>query len=334
MANSLPLPLTFDPLIDPVAVIEGDDPDVWLTSFYGFAPRNWGFLGFSDPRMLTRFRRESNPGALVVVYAASKAAPDERGMVLGIQQMGARTGDAREFMTPEAWQEKQDNPNRRDKWNYAVQAVRAWQVTPETRLSVEAFAPESYWPERSQFIGAWGVKLSASEARRILDLDLVEVEVFGGSSPLDGLPGNARKVLRPSQAGPVSQSGFMVKEAEGRKHLYILRLNGEAKNLLGYDAAGKLIVKVGFSHSPTTRCEAHNRALPSCAFEWGIEHSTFAEGRAPFPSSSHAKAGEQAMKDFLAATDQSLGGEFFLAASESIESAWQLAIKAAENWTP
>lgn len=321
------------PFVDPLSVIESADPDVWLTSFYGFSPRNWGFLGFSAQRMLTYFLRRISPGALVVVYAASKGAPDERGKVIGIQQMGARVGDAREFMPEEAWREKQANPDRRDKWNHAVQAVRAWRVTPETRLHVEDFAPESYSPNRAQFIGAWGVKLTPEEARRILDLDLVEVEVFGGQSAFDGLPGPARDVLKPSRAGPVSQMGFWTREAEGPKHLYILRLCGDADKLLGYSAAGREVVKVGFSHSPDTRCEAHNKALPACAFKWGVERSTFVDGRDPFPSSGHAKAGEQAMKDLLDKCGKSLGGEFFLAHPADVARAWQAAVKAAENWS-
>ena len=31
---------------NPLDVIGADAPDVWLTSFYGFSPRNWGVSGF------------------------------------------------------------------------------------------------------------------------------------------------------------------------------------------------------------------------------------------------------------------------------------------------
>src|SRR5687768_10910409 len=136
-------------IMTPQEAIERDPPNVWLTSFYGFAPRNWGFLGFTIEWMRNRFIRDSEPGALVVVYAASGAQPAERGKIIGIQQMGDRIGDAREFMTPNAWAEKQANPDRRDKWNLAVQAVRAWQITPESRMWVQDFAPDTYSPGRS-----------------------------------------------------------------------------------------------------------------------------------------------------------------------------------------
>ncbi len=321
-----------NPFVNPLSVIEDADPDVWLTSFYGFAPRNWGFLGFANEGMRKRFLRESKPGALVVIYAASKGAPDERGKVIGVQQMGSRIGEARDFMTPKAYAEKQANPDRKDKWDYGVQAVRGWRVTPETRMPVQQFAPETFTTARSQFIGAWGMKLTPDEAKNILNLDLVEVEVFGGHTAFDGLPGTARSVLKPSRPGPVSQTGHWAKEAEGPKHLYILRLTGDADALLGYPAKGSVIVKVGFSHSPDTRCDAHNGALPACAYSWKVAYSTALDGREPFPSSNHAKAGEQAMKDLLEGAGKSLGGEFFLADKSAIKRAWEAAIKAAEKW--
>jgi len=114
----------------------------------------------------------------------------------------------------------------------------------------------------------------------------------------------------------------------------MLRLHGDERDFLGYPADGRLIVKVGFSVSPETRRDAHNKVLPACAFTWHIEHSTFAERRNPFPSSKHALAGEKAMKELLEQEGKSLGGEFFLADQRAIERAWTAAIQAAENWKP
>lgn len=313
-------------------ILATPQPDVWLTSFYGFAPRNWGFLGFTIEWMRARFLRESNPGALVVVYAASGAQPAERGKIIGIQQMGRRVGEAREFMTPQAWAEKQANPDRRDKWNLAVQAVRAWQVTPESRMPVHEFAPDTYTPGRSQVIGAQGLKLTANEARRILKLDLVEVSVFGGPRVEHLLPGSALEILRPSRPGPVSQAPHTTREAEGPKHLYVLRLAGNADHLLGRPVGALEVIKVGFSRSPETRCADHNRTLPACAFDWRVMRSTFADGREALPSSRHARAGEAVMKDALEQAGESLGGEFFLADRQSVERAWVLGLKAAEGW--
>ncbi|MGO1304750.1 MAG: hypothetical protein ACTMKV_08185, partial [Sphingomonas parapaucimobilis] len=186
--------------------------------------------------------------------------------------------------------------------------------------------------KNARAIGSMCLRLTPSEARRVLDLNLVEIPVYGGAPVEPQLPGPATQVLLPSRPGPVSQSGYMVREAEGPKHLYILRLHGDADKFLGYETSGHSIVKVGFSVSPQTRCDAHNGALPACAFEWKIEKSTHAEQRSPFPSSNHALAGEGEMKKLLANEGKSLGGEFFLVETKSVDRAWKAAIVAAENW--
>jgi hypothetical protein len=319
-------------LNNPFAAIESDPPNVWLTSFYGFAPRNWGFLGFTTEIMRNSFVRRSKAGALVVVYAASGAGAATRGKVIGIQQVSHRVGHASDFMNEDSWRDKQANLDRRDKWNFAVQAVRAWKVTPETSPSVADFAPHTYSPGRSQVIGAQGMLLEAVEANNILGLDLVEVSVFGGPAIDLAVAAPAKLALKPSRPGPVSQTSYTVREAEGPKHLYVLELQGDADAYLGRDSAGQKIVKIGFSKSPETRCSDHNRAFPAGAFRWSVLKSTFQEQREAFPSSKHAMAGEQEMKDQLEFNGQSLGGEFFLANRKAIELAWQAGIKASESW--
>jgi hypothetical protein len=116
----------------------------------------------------------------------------------------------------------------------------------------------------------------------------------------------------------------VTRESEGPKHLYILRLQGDTDTFLGEAAGDKIVVKAGFSRSPQTRCDDHNRALPRCAFQWGVHFSGGAAGYEPYPSSEYAKAGERAMQEVLCRqpAGMSLGGEFFLAAPELIEEAW------------
>ena len=321
-------------MLDPKSAILSDPPEVWLTSLYGFTTESWGFLGFTDPKMRTGFLNGSKPGALVVVYAAGKAPVNLRGKVLGVQQVSHRIGTKWDFLSPDRVEAERADPDRRDKWLHAVKLTRGWRVPPECRPTIEDFAPETYSAKNARAIGARCMRLTPSEARRLLDLTLVEIPVYDGEPIEPQLPGPATLVLSPSRPGPVSQSGYMVREAEGPKHLYILRLHGNEDSFLGYRAEGRSIVKVGFSASPETRRDAHNKALPACAFVWHIENSTFAEKRDPFPSSNHALAGEKAMKDLLDRDGKSLGGEFFLADKHAIDRAWTAAIHAAENWKP
>ncbi len=51
-------------MLDPKAAILSDPPDVWIKSFYGFSPEDWGFLGYSDPWKVDRFLKESRSKSL------------------------------------------------------------------------------------------------------------------------------------------------------------------------------------------------------------------------------------------------------------------------------
>jgi len=321
-------------MLSPLEAIECDPPQVWLTSFYGFSPETWGFLGYTQEWMRKSFLSRSLPGALVVIYGTGGSdRPEDRGVILGVQQQSHETGHAREFTHPAVWDAKSKDPARADKWNFGVRAIRAWRFTQESRLRVEDFAPETYRPGRGQVIGAQGMLLAPSEARKLLDLDLYEVPVFGGE-PINGvIEGPASAVLAPSRAGPVSQQPFQSREAEGPKHLYVLQLEGNEDHILGGPANGDIVVKVGFSRSPQTRCDDHNRTLPVCALRWRVLHSTSQIGREPFDCSDRAKAGEQAIIRTLCQTGVSLGGEFFRARPEAIEAALRDGVRAADAWT-
>jgi hypothetical protein len=321
-------------LLNPLGAIESDPPQVWLTSFYGFTPDTWGFLGFTQERWRKGFLARSLPGALVVIYGTGGSTrKEDRGVILGVQQQSHEIGHAQEFTHPAAWEERAKDPAQAEKWNFGVRAVRAWRFTEESRIAVEDFAPETYTPGRGQVIGAQGMQLQPSEARRLLDLDLYEVSVFGGAPVNQIIEGPALEVLAPSRPGPVSQQPYQSRESEGPKHLYVLRLEGDEGHILGGPANGDIVVKVGFSRSPQTRCDDHNRTLPVCAFRWRVLHSTAWMGREPFDCSDRAKAGEQSMIQTLSRTGQSLGGEFFRASQQEIEAAFQVGIKTAEAWT-
>lgn len=286
-------------LMFPMEAIKSDPPNVWLKSLYGFRPEEWGFLGFPAERNRKSFLNRSKPGVLVVIYGAVKVPKDQLGKIIGIQQCSHRIGQAEQFMLPLEWARKERDPESRGKWSYAVKAVRAWRVTPETRMDVSDFAPLATANRAWQHIGAQGVPLKKQEALNILKLDLREVDVYGEAPIIASVSGTAKQILAPSRAGPVSQAPYTVKEAEGPKHLYILQLQGNTDAFLGEPAHGRIIVKAGFSGSPETRRDDHNRALPQCAFRWEVLHSGPLSGFSPHPTSDHAKTGEKAMQNVL-----------------------------------
>lgn len=312
-------------VMSPMEAIGSDPPNVWLTSFYDFSPEEWGLLGFTGEVRRRGFIRGSKPGVLVVAYGAGRAPANDRGEIIGIQQCSHQLGHSRMFMSPAAWQEKENDPVRAGKWNSAVKAIRAWRILSESRMKVRDFAPKATSTGAWLHIGARGVPLSYEEAQNILKLDLLEVDVYGESPIIGSVPSSADEILSPSQAGPVSQNAFVTRESEGPKHLYVLVLCGDTDAFLGKPANGKLIVKAGFSKDPQTRCDDHNRAIPKkCAYRWDTLHSGALSGFSRYPSSSHAKAGERAMQDVLckAPAGCSLGGEFFLAEPKLIKEAW------------
>lgn len=311
-------------LMFPMEGIKSDSPNVWLTSFYGFRPEEWGFLGFADDTRRQGFIQGSQPGVLVVIYGAGEASKDELHNVIGIQQCSHQQGHAEQFMYPPAWEEKKNDPARADRWNYAVKATRAWRVTPETRMDVRDFAPEATRSGAWQHIGSRGVPLSKAEAANILKFDLQEVDVYGENPIIGSMAGSAQELLAPSKAGPVSQNSHVTRESEGPKHLYILQLHGDTDAFLGRPANGQIIIKAGFSKSPQTRCADHNKAIPKCAFHWEVVHSGQKYGFDPYPSSDHAKHGERAMQQILCGKPRgcSLGGEFFLAEPNLVQEAW------------
>lgn len=325
-----------NPMLDPLAAFRNDPPEVFIKSFHGFTPESWGFLGYTKPSSRDKFVRESKPGALVVICATAKAAnPVERLRVLGMQQQSHIPVSKWDYLDPARHVTERSDPDRARRWAYALKAVRAWRITPEERPFVRDIFPATHANgNNGTQIGSYGVRLQPKEAFALLDLNMIEVQVFGGPPVDTYLPAPALQVLTPSRPGPVSQTGYMVREAEGPKHLYVLRLEGDADALLGYDATGQLVVKVGFSCSPETRRAAHNKTLPACAFEWRMHHSSYVDGLEAFPSSGHALAGEQAMKDLLSKSGRSLGGEFFLASGQAVQQAWDRALIAAKNWKP
>lgn len=317
----------------PMEALTASPPNAWLTSFYGFKPEEWGFLGFTDEERRRSFIEKSEPGVLVAIYGAGEASDDELGRIIGVLQCSHELGNAEAFCSPVRWKRKQADPTRARKWNYAVKATRAWRVTPETRMDVRQFAPDATKNGAWQHIGARGERLTPREALNILKLDLQECSVYGENPVIESLPGSARQVLAPSKAGPVSQKPFLTQESEGPKHLYILALKGDTDAFLGKPANGKLIVKAGFSKSPKTRRDDHNRALPEeCAFGWEILKCGVSAGHEPYPSSAHAKAGERRIQEVLCTPGgRSLGGEFFLAERELIVAAWEKGNQAARD---
>lgn len=257
-------------------------------------------------------------------------------MVLGVLQVSHEVGPSEQFIDPMAWRAKQSNAEFVSRWNHGVQAINAWALAPEDRVPIAAFADESFTPGRARHIGSRGVPLTLNEARKLLDLDFYPVSVFGRNPVESFIPERGEVLFRPTRAVPQSQQPFVSRESEGPKHLYVLKLSGPGcpAQFLGIDDIGdEIVCKVGYSLSPATRRDAHNKHLPrDCAYRWEVLLSTREERRDPFDCSKRAEAGEDEMKRILDADGTSLGGEFFRATPDQIDAAFRSGITVSENW--
>ena len=315
---------------DPTQHILADPPNVWLTSYYGWTPENWGCLGFSVGGQRQKFLNATQEGALIVIYGAkNKETPDDmRGKVLGFYQTTRELGHSHKWISP-MQVEHNKRMGRQDKWSEAVKCSRAWEIVEEDRPTIEDFAAETYKVNNHQHIGSQGVRLLPNEAKKLLGYEFIERDVYG-ENPIDV---SVISKLRPSKGlMPAEKPYSVIVEPDGPKELYILTLVGSTANYLGRTEKGLLdqkIIKVGFSKSPSARCRHFNKSMPKGAFHLEVMRSTKLDGHEIYPDQLSALAGEDKMKVILDEHCESLGGEFFLTHQETIDEAWYFGRRAA-----
>lgn len=167
-------------MMTPLDALDASECQVWLTGTFGFTPSEWGYFSFTDEGCRDRVLKQTRPGFLVVVYGSSNqhVDPVERKKILGILQCSHEAGIASDYLSPEGfarWQEIRMGPNS---WKFAIQVLRAWKVCEESRPYVKDFATDTYRPEKGQSISRYSALLTQHEARKILDLEVKEIEVF------------------------------------------------------------------------------------------------------------------------------------------------------------
>jgi len=309
---------------------------VWLTSFWGFAPDQWGCIGFSNEARRSRFLAKTKPSVLVAIYVTKgKGAREERGKVIGVLEVSHETGHAERFISGDRWAEKEADPDSRGKWLFALRATRAWRIAPEDWRNVDELFPEAYASADPQFIGDAGVPVGPDEAEKLLQLDVYEVPIYGQNRPVDSTTITTLETsLTPSRAIPPAESGYWVGETDGPKHLYILKLDGDIAAYLGRKLAtveDKAIIKVGLSKSPLSRRDQIQGAYPVGTYRWAVFRPQDTKVPAPYANARIAIAGEDAMKARLVDDGaESLGGEFFLAPDWLVHQTWTAGRVAAE----
>jgi len=304
-----------------------DGREVWLTSFWGFDPSQWGCIGFADEAKRNRFLTQSRPGTLVAIYVTKGKGPEGmRGKIVGVLELSHESGHAQNYISGDRWREKELDPASKGKWLYAVKVSRAWSVVPEDWKRVEDIFPEAYRSAHPEFIGASGVKVGAEEAEKLLQLDVQEVHVYGSNEAADPTIQTLQSALQPSRAVPPPSAPYTVGETDGPKFLYILKLQGDIAAYLGCLAADveeHSIIKVGFSKSPLARRNQIQSAYPEGSFKWSVLFPSPMPDEAPYANAAVAIVGEDAMKKRLVDEKAKvLGGEFFLAEDWLVHKTW------------
>jgi hypothetical protein len=286
---------------------------VWIKAFWGFDPENEGFLGFTRKGDRTRLFENYGPGDLVLIYGTKggQTAKSDRGRALGFLEISPEPVDWRTCISEEALRWKREK-NVLHKWNYAMPVQRAWRVTPGQAVEIERLAPLTYVRSNVQNIATRGKLLKDSEARRVLELQVVETTVFGlAAVHQTGAELVADGVFRPSRgfASAPGKRGFEV--SDGPCKVYLMRWEGDASQLLGStfgDVRQLGIVKVGMSNDPARRCHGLNSSLPPAGVcRWVVAaESNF------YRNVDAAKKVEDRLKGQFERKFTSLGGEYFL----------------------
>lgn len=142
-------------------------------------------------------------------------------------------GAGRDFTDPHGAATGMEAAKEAADFPFAVQAVRAWRIAHSHRPTIKEFAPATYFAKsgetRATFLGSQGDRLTAEEARKLLQLTVEETAVYGEATRKEHSRGLFEDVLRPSRPGPVSRRGYDVEPAEGAKHLYVLKCRAKRR---------------------------------------------------------------------------------------------------------
>ncbi len=307
-----------------------DDTSVLFTSFWGWTPETWGTIGWTGDRGRTRrdnLLKDLSDPFITVCYVTSNKTftdPDLKGKIAGFYLVSHETGDRDEFTHPTHYNRSPE------KWRHSLRALRAFQYLPEHRPSLNDYDPTA--TARARTIAAM-TELVTDPLRIALlrDTPSREVEIYSGS--LAHTAHSVEQKTSPGfvKGGPASQSGYTVElgTAGLPRRLYILKLTGDTSAYLGQDAGERAIYKIGLAVSPETRRQQFQKSMPKGIFVWKLICSSIVDNEGVSFSFDAAFAGEDAMKLHLAEHAEHLNGEFYLASSGEIETAWQKGLTAA-----
>jgi len=174
---------------------------VWLTSFWGWSPESWGCVGWTKEGDRENFLHKSNPGDLIVIYVTKNCGNEFSGKIAGVYEISHMQGDRDDlidFNSHKEWLLKDEK--LKDKWQYALQATRAWDFTNKPLIDGSDGLPETYRKHSPLVeIAVAGVKVESEEAYKLLQLQAKEVPVY---QPSQLLQENQKQTPEPEKQDP------------------------------------------------------------------------------------------------------------------------------------
>ncbi len=305
---------------------------VWLKAFWGFNPEEAGYLGFTKEGNRDNFIDKAKPDDLVLIYGVDSPYTNNQDVqrLLGFMKVELKPIMDKERLSNKAYKNKVDM-GWEHKWNYSVPVVQAWNIE-RSHYDVRHFALETYNKNNGRILASRGMLLQPSEVTKVLQLPVVETNVFGQPEIIPEYASSypIEDILKPSRGiNPTFGRRSSVYE-DGDNFLYVLKAKGPAAAVLGLNRSelgNKSLIKVGYSNNPERRCNEHNKTLPqNSVFRWEV----FKISR-PFIDGEKAKNAEDILKERFAQQFKSLGGEFYLCETDLIEKEFYL-IPGAANY--
>nr|WP_272212713.1 hypothetical protein [Marinicella sp. W31]MDC2878623.1 hypothetical protein [Marinicella sp. W31] len=249
---------------------------IWLTSFWGWSPADWGCLSFSQEWMRGKFIERTEPGVIVAIYVAdSNRSPAHlRKRLVGFYEVTHESGHLFDFIGAPRRAEHESDPERRHKFHFSLKASRAWKVDLDPPPFVDDVLSGFVTQATGTLIGARGLPvIDPDHVANLLRLPIVEVPLFGNSTAGRNDRFELNQITKVSRAVHPPKEPYFIAEPNGPKHLYVMRLSCDPEEWLTSDwtaPAGAQIIKVGFSKSPVSRCRQIQAAYPAGRFRWEI----------------------------------------------------------------
>ena len=146
-----------------------NNPDIWISSFWGFDPETWGCVGFTDESRRDTVKGLTGEPFLMVIYVTQGApnVPGLNGKVAGFYEVTHEYILRDDAIAPHQINNPRHPPHR---WKYCFVPSRAWRIKEAHMPTIQSFDPSIYAEKRYRAVSRWGCKLNKQPVQRLKKL--------------------------------------------------------------------------------------------------------------------------------------------------------------------